>query len=978
MTGPFSAALLAAVLVGLASASWGQDPFPYTLQWKRLTGNGVSLAWDDSLVFIGGLDGEVLAVDRKHGLKAWQYRGGGPVRQAPVVSGPWLVWGDAWSGVNLVERRTGIERWTERRLGWGDGKAVVQDSLIYLGSADGWVYALRLADGTQAWRLYTGLKTAIRPGLAAGRLYAGTGDGRLLQVDAGSGRRLASADLGGVLAVGPRLVAGHLLAATSSGWVRSYNAADLSPRWAVRLGGRPQTSLFHAKDHLVYAADGGWVYGIRSKDGRLDWSYDLGAKPLGAVLLQEGVLFSAADGGWVELAARDGAVRWEGQVLDGIGMTLVGEPDRLYGMAGDGYLYAFVPLDNPEKRSGTLWEDWWEVLDEGHKTGYVRQRADEVVVEGRRLLQVEEEAVQWRHGLRRVTSRVLVDRAFRPVSFAVRFIEGSQLVETRGIWGPGEIVVEQRLGSNRVKRAIAVERELVLPEVALLKLAAEGRIVGDGRDSLWVFDYEALEERLVFYQFGPLREKDGEVARLVRLNYAEPWLAEVEVRAWIDAEGREIDSVVEGLGTAHRRVDSIRARTWKPPGTSQAVYMDYVLADPARVDSLVLDLPSALGDPRPLLVEDERQTIRQDSAGRFQLAIRRLEYDGSGALELPVEDERLAPYLASSLYIQAEDERLVSLARRLRGPQRNAWAVAQRLQEWVYDHMIPKNTNVRFKSSLEVLEDMEGTCSEYTVLFAALCRAVGIPARVCVGFLASKTGALVLHIWTQVYVGKWIDMDPSWDEPLVDAAHIKTGQGLLTAAELGRLNMPLQLILSRVDTLFLVQYKTDEERVLAKAEEIYLAAEEADRHFEDERAHELYHRIVLLDWNRRSGPALMHIGRYHLRRQRFEEADWAFQRILTLDGRGDEADDALFYLARAAQDQDREDAAVDLLERILQERPDGDMADDALGRLGEIYHKRAGCAGALPYYRRLRREYGHSGWAQVAESALERCGGEGS
>ena len=75
--------------------------------------------------------------------------------------------------------------------------------------------------------------------------------------------------------------------------------------------------------------------------------------------------------------------------------------------------------------------------------------------------------------------------------------------------------------------------------------------------------------------------------------------------------------------------------------------------------------------------------------------------------------------------------------------------------------MIPRDTNVRLKSTLEVLQDMEGTCSEYAALYMALCRAAGIPARAAVGFLVGPAGELGLHIWTQVYVGEWIDLDPS-------------------------------------------------------------------------------------------------------------------------------------------------------------------------------------------------------------------------
>ncbi len=54
---------------------------------------------------------------------------------------------------------------------------------------------------------------------------------------------------------------------------------------------------------------------------------------------------------------------------------------------------------------------------------------------------------------------------------------------------------------------------------------------------------------------------------------------------------------------------------------------------------------------------------------------------------------------------------------------------------------------------------------------------------------------------------------------------------------------------------------------------------------------------------------------------------------------------------------------------------DSDFADDALGQLATRQQKSGGCLAALPYYKQLREQYSRSGWASVAESALQRCAG---
>ena len=77
-----------------------------------------------------------------------------------------------------------------------------------------------------------------------------------------------------------------------------------------------------------------------------------------------------------------------------------------------------------------------------------------------------------------------------------------------------------------------------------------------------------------------------------------------------------------------------------------------------------------------------------------------------------------------------------------------------------------------------------------------------------------------------------------------------------------------------------------------------------------------------------------------------------------------------------AEDQGDSTAALARLAQLVEEYPDGDLADDALARLGSLYERLQGCEPARPYYERLRAQYNRSGWAQIAATALRRCGFE--
>ena len=967
-------ALLFLVLVLCCPWPLRASSFPYTLQWKRLVPGvvGGALVQRDALVFVGTTEGRVLAVARDDGLRQWQRRGYGPVRKGLVLVDGSLAFADAWGSVRILAGVDGNEQWTFQRQSWGDAALVVGSDLVYASGADGWLYALARVDGAERWRVRIGSRLGARPLLSSGRLYAPTTDGRLLVLDAVHGALLHTMHIGALAPDGMHVSAGLLLAAFGDGYVRAYDEDTLDLKWQRRLGAKVSLAVF-AKS-AVCAADNGWLYGLHPRDGRLLWKQDLGAAPLGAAI--EGprgeAAIGTAAGRVIAVDPHSGTLAWDVQLLAGRGAHLESGEDGFFVRGGDDYLYAFAEASPLGAEGDVVWEHWWAVLDRGYKTGYRRQQLLRGHDGAQPVFRLAEQMVQWRGGFRRSEGQLLLDREFRPIAAEERVIEGSQVVELTAHWQGDSLRVQRSLAGHQVIDAAVVDGDAVPIEAALLKLAREGRVRQGHSDSLRIIDYDYLESEGLRFDFTVEEQTPAGAGLALRMRPVGDDAKSAGLLAWIDAEGRPLRLLDPATGSEQLRVDEAVARAWVPPGRGRSVRISHALANPSAVEELIVALPDSLADLQ--WVEDRRQTSRVED-GHRQLLVRAVPYDGRTALKLPIRDVELAPYLQSSLYIQAEDPRIQQLAQVLRGDERDAWRVALRLRQWVYDHMIPRDTNVRFKSTLEVLEDMEGTCSEYAALYLALCRAVELPARAAVGFLASSTGELELHIWTQVYVGEWIDLDPSWAAETVDAAHIKTGQGLLTAAGLRRLNGPLGQWLARLDTLALIEYTADGQRFLSRAEGLFSEGLEAEKHFNDERAQELYHQVVLLPWNHRSAEALVHIARYRLQRGDLDDAEWALARLLRQEG-SERGEDGLFYLARLADARAQPEQSRMHLERLVRDFPDGDLVDDALGQLAERAQKEGGCQAALPFYRRLREEYGRTGWASVAESAIARCGEE--
>ena len=91
------------------------------------------------------------------------------------------------------------------------------------------------------------------------------------------------------------------------------------------------------------------------------------------------------------------------------------------------------------------------------------------------------------------------------------------------------------------------------------------------------------------------------------------------------------------------------------------------------------------------------------------------------------------------------------------------------------DELKNKNFATAFAPASEVARNLSGDCTEHGVLTAALCRAVGVPARVAIGLVyVDHLGGFGFHMWNEVYVNRrWVAIDAAFDQSEVDAVHLK-------------------------------------------------------------------------------------------------------------------------------------------------------------------------------------------------------------
>ena len=128
--------------------------------------------------------------------------------------------------------------------------------------------------------------------------------------------------------------------------------------------------------------------------------------------------------------------------------------------------------------------------------------------------------------------------------------------------------------------------------------------------------------------------------------------------------------------------------------------------------------------------------------------------------QIAVKD--LRPYLQAEKYCESDDPEILRLANKLKAPE--PVKTAENIFRWVAGNVQYAGYIKNVRGALHALRNKKGDCTEFMYLFAALCRANGIPARGIGGYVLNENAVLKpndYHNWVEFYNdGAWRIADP--------------------------------------------------------------------------------------------------------------------------------------------------------------------------------------------------------------------------
>lgn len=201
----------------------------------------------------------------------------------------------------------------------------------------------------------------------------------------------------------------------------------------------------------------------------------------------------------------------------------------------------------------------------------------------------------------------------------------------------------------------------------------------------------------------------------------------------------------------------LRQRIPTPYETERAVYRITIKGD---------------DDPASSFARDSRQQVKNVHGNTFELTVHAKAEPAPVEKPGKVKDE----FLKNCHFITSDDSVVQEHARRAVGREMDPWRKALRIEQWVHTNMQTTNTEA-FATASHVARHLQGDCTEYAVLTAAMCRAVGVPSRTAVGLLyidGARGPAMGFHMWTEVWVrGQWMPIDATLGRGYVGATHLK-------------------------------------------------------------------------------------------------------------------------------------------------------------------------------------------------------------
>ena len=445
----------------------------------------------------------------------------------------------------------------------------------------------------------------------------------------------------------------------------------------------------------------------------------------------------------------------------------------------------------PDNMSQNPQEHWYDLALMNTKIGYMHVSTDKTEYQGEEVDRHKIDIVMNFKALGTdVTLEITRVEYTGPDLMPRHFLSTSNesgLKQVEGRIVDGVAYIKTTLNGETTESEVPVPPDTISEHVGVESLFRQGLKIGEKRN-FHIFSFDLLKpvKTELEVEGQDTLTYQSEEKQIYILRQKLDMMNGITMKVWLDTDGVNYKTEVPMMG-----LSMVTTKTDKETALGETEEVDVVLKTRilpsgkrptlgAKNFKAAVKLPA--GNIADAIMSNSQQQLMVTSEKAGRLAIQVPMVTAEDCPNLPIQNAE-GEFLGASAYIQTDAPAIRAKTEEILDGEVNSWRAAEKLCEWVYTAITEKKMSGGFGSSLTALESLSGDCTEHTVLFIALARAAGIPARICSGITFVKDG-FYYHFWPEVYVGRWIQMDPTFGQTIADANHIQLGGSTLESDNL--------------------------------------------------------------------------------------------------------------------------------------------------------------------------------------------------
>jgi outer membrane protein assembly factor BamB len=233
----------------------------------------------------------------------------------------------------------GTLKWTFTTGAVIHSSPAVVDGVVYIGSRDGYFYALDADTGEKIWSFKADSFVDSSPAVVGGVVYVGSNDGNLYALDAKTGEKIWAFDTEYGVRSSPAVAGGVVYFGCENSRVYAVDAATGEELWHGYTEHSVDSSPVVSRGIVLIGSQDNLFYSFNAGTGNARMQFDSLFPIIGSPAVQDGVAYFANNGGFFTAMNIMGKNWWQEQKIT--------EYWKVF------YMYGIAPA--PPKPSGYLW-----------------------------------------------------------------------------------------------------------------------------------------------------------------------------------------------------------------------------------------------------------------------------------------------------------------------------------------------------------------------------------------------------------------------------------------------------------------------------------------------------------------------------------------------------------------------------------------------------------------------------------------------